>query len=91
MGDADPSPKTSLNRGIQVLPDAYQISFCLLPIAFSGELPTPIQSRVEYVKENNFAFKGFCKTVGERENIHWALRKVNWQKQPVGLHPEVLT
>jgi hypothetical protein len=42
MGDADPSPKTSLNRGIQVLPDAYQISFCLLPIAFSGGLPTPI-------------------------------------------------
>jgi hypothetical protein len=42
MGNADPNPKTSLNRGIQVLPDAHQISFCLLPIAFSGELPTAI-------------------------------------------------
>jgi hypothetical protein len=42
MWNADSSAKTSLNCGIQVLPDAYQISFCLLPIAFSSELSTPI-------------------------------------------------
>jgi hypothetical protein len=42
MGNADPSPKTSLNRGTQVLPDSHQMSFCLPQIDFSGEVSVPI-------------------------------------------------